>query len=203
MALTMTRRERTILILTLIVGAVALVYYFGLEQAVNALAAQREQLRQEQKTNQSYLDDLRKKETVDSRYREIERLYSITDQGSKEFTASVEQTFAAIGMTGAKYFPPEEALMKGNEDLGYVKLHIACDGDIRKVAQVLSFFDQQAILVEDLKLTAFLDQERVNIEVWISQIVKLTPEKRRELEAKSRRLRGASGAAREREPMGL
>jgi len=202
MAFTITHRERTILILTMVLGTFALVYYFGLENALTALTDEREQLRQETETHKSYVQDLRNRENVDTDYREIERAYSITDQGSKEFTAAVEQNFAAIGMTGAQYRPPEKDLMEGNEDLGYVKLTIVCEGDIQRVTRMLNFFDQQAILVEDLKLTSYLDSPRINIEVTISQIVKINPEEREELR-KKRATRGGVRTSREREPMGL
>ncbi len=200
MAFTMTRRERTFLILTVALAAFAALYYLGLEDQLNALADQREQLRVEMETYRKFREELRRKEKVDGEYAAIERMYSINDQGSSQFTGSVESAFAAIGMARPQFRPPEEAPMEGNAELGYVKLHITCEGDVEKVVQMLNFFDKQAILVEELHLTSFLDSPRINIDVTVSQIVKVPPEKQEEWRRKGVK---ATRRIREREPMGL
>jgi C-terminal processing protease CtpA/Prc len=201
MAISMSRRERTILIVTIVVGAVALVYRFGLQDVFNTLTSASDQLAQEEKTYREYIQDLKRKDAVDRDYQKLERSYSIGLQGTKEFTGGIEQNFAAFGMTGTRYDPPEEALVEGAEDYGYVKLRIRCDGEIEMIRKMLTLFDKQALLVEELKLTGQLDFPRIGVDVRVSQIVKTSPEMRAKME-KQPRASGTVIRPRARQPVG-
>jgi len=201
MAISMSRRERTILVVTLAVIAVGLVYRFGLQDAFSSLTAGSEQLAQEGKTYKEYIEDLKRKDAVDRDYQKLEQNYSISLQGTKEFTGGIEQNFAAFGMTGTRYDPPEEALVEGAEDYGYVKLRIRCDGTIEMIRRMLAYFDKQALLVEDLKLSGQLDSDRISVDVRVSQIVKTSPEMRAKME-KQPRVAGTVVRPRARTPVG-
>jgi hypothetical protein len=201
MAISMSRRERTILIVTVALGLVAAVYHFGLSNVLSAFSDEREQLRQEKETYNGYIRDLKREPRVNADIRTLEGRYPMTEQRIKEFTASIEQAFKSFGVGDVPITPPEQEAIKGAEDYGFVTVRIQCDGDIQAVTRILDYFDRQAILIKELELRTTLDSPRIHVDAKVSQFVKLTEEMKSQESKKT----GTSGSrvVRPREPMGL
>jgi len=184
MAFSMSRRERVILIVTVVVSALALIYHFGLKSMVTSFADQREELRQQKETYDRCIQELRREEKLAKDFVKLESNYPMTDQRVKEFTTTIDAAFQSAGMA-ANILPPEEEDIPGAEDYGYVTLRIQSDGNINSVTKILNFFDRQAILIKDLKLTTSIDSPRIRIDVWVSQIVKRSEEAKAAKDKKS------------------
>jgi len=202
-AVTMTGRERVLLIVTGAFVILALLYHFGLKGGIGALAGEREQLRREEQTYDDYIGVLRREPELNQQYQKLEQRYPMTVQRAKEFTATIEKQFRAFRMTGINISPPEEEVIEDAEDHGFVTLRIRCDGDIEKVAQMLGFFNHQAILVKELRLRAYLDSPRINVEVSVSQIVRLSEEMKAKIGKQAGPASGGRSQARRRVSPGL
>jgi len=200
MAISISRRERTILIVTVALAVMALVYHLGLSSVLSALGDEREQLRQEKETYERYIADLRREDEVATDIAQLEKRYPMTDQRLKEFTATIDEAFKAAGMTAA-ISPAEQEEIAGAEDYGFVTLHITSAGTIESVVRVLNYFDRQAILIKELKLTTGVDQNMIQVDVRVSQMIKISEEMK---EKKVKRPSTPSGrVVRPRESTGL
>jgi hypothetical protein len=201
MAISISRRERIILIVTVALAAVALVYHFGLSAVFSNLADNREELRQEKETYDGYIRDLKREAKVNADIAELEGKYPMNAQRVKEFTPSIEQAFKSFGLTGVPITPEEQEAIKEAEDYGFVTVRIQCDGDIQTVARILNYFDRQAILIKELDLRTNIDSPRIHVDAKVSQFVKLSEEMKAQGEKRS----GTSGGrvVRPREPVGL
>jgi hypothetical protein len=67
---------------------------------------------------------------------------------------------------------------------------------------MLNFFDAQAIMVKDLRLTGRVDSSVISVDVTVSRLVKLSEEKKAELE-KEREESGGYNRGRRRVSPGL
>lgn len=176
MAFKMSRRERIILIVTAVVAAVALIYHFGLSNALSNLTDERDQLRQAQENYEKYIRDLRREPEVNANFAKLEREYPMSDQRVKEFTAQIEETFKSFGIAQTPITVPEEEPIAGAEDYSLVTIRIQCDGDISQVARILNFFDRQAILIKELSLRTGVDSNVIHVDTKVSQIVRVSEE---------------------------
>ena len=200
MAISMSRRERVILITTVVLGVVALIYHFGLSGLLSAFADERDQLRQEKETYGRYIQELKREPRVAADIRQLEGKYPMTEQRVKEFTASIEAAFKSFGVADVPITPPEQEAIQGAEDYGFVTLRINCEGDIGTVTKILDYLNRQAILVKELDLKTNIDTSRIHVDVKVSQFVKLSEEMKA---LESKRTGATSRVVRPRDTSGL
>lgn len=183
MAMTMSKRERVLLFAVVVLGMVAVVYNLGLKGVVASLGESRDQLRQAETTYKEYIKYLTGRGLRAQKvYQAFEQHYPMGEELAKGFTSKIERAFKTFGMRRTTIDPFQIEAVEGLEDYGFVTLHVSCIGDITKVAQMLKFFDKQAILVKELKLAGTLDKPDISIDVTVSQIVKLSEEMKKTLE---------------------
>jgi hypothetical protein len=186
----MTRRERVFLVLAVALGLVAVVYNFGLKSSIGALADERDQLELERITYDDYIDELRDEPRVQEQWRKILEKYPIELTEPGQLTAMIEKELKTIGMAGTNIGASQEEIIEDAEDYGYLTLEITCTGDVTKVARMLNFYDAQAILVKEIKLTARVDSPIITVKVTVSRLVKWSEEKKAELKKKADERRG-------------
>jgi len=197
MAIAMTKRERVFLVLTIVLGVFALLYHFGLQTGLGSFSQEREKLRLEKKHYEDYIRTLKREPLVNRRYQALESRYP--PQRVKEFTADIERALKSFRMTNIVIDPPVEDFIEGTQEYGLVTLHVRCEGNTNNVSRMLGYFDRQAILVNELKLTSHLDSPRITVDTSISQIVKLSEEMKAKMEKRASS-RDKIGRLRRREP---
>ncbi|MBM3334316.1 hypothetical protein FJY63_06610 [Candidatus Sumerlaeota bacterium] len=177
MALKVSRRERSILVVTVVVAFVAIVYHFILPRFQGLFGGQIEGLKQASDTYWSYVKDRAREPAVNKRFEQLEKTYRINhDQGSAEFTKTIEEEIPKLGLVPPKIGKAAEETMEDNEDYGYTTLTFQSEGNAQALTQLLVFLDQQAILVKDLSVKSRLDSDRLDISVTVRQVVKLSEE---------------------------
>jgi len=204
MAISTTRRERVLLGLTVGVAVLWLSYHLGLKDVVSSLQRNHEDLQQAQLNYEDYIDYVEGKEArVMREFAKLEKSYGMGEQDQKEFTAQTERTLKAYGLMGLRMDPPDHEPIEGLEDYGYLNLTLGCDGDTTQIAQLLTYFDQRAILVRELKLAGKVDSPIIHADVTISQLIKLDEELKEKMKQMEKTRGLGSGQPRRRLGPGL
>jgi len=195
MARKLTRRERVIVVATIVLAIIFAVRQFGLGAAVGGLAVDTEELTAERAKYEERLALVRREPEVDEEFRELEKNYRIDEQADKEFTAQLEAALLKFGpMTERVIDPPRyELLTQDSEEYGIAIRRLRARAMKQEdVGKLLIFFDEQLIQVHEMKLSSALDDASIRIDATVSQMVKLSPEVLRKLKASMRRSRATT-----------
>lgn len=193
MAFSMTRRERVILITTVVLAVSALVFNLGMKSGLGGLAENRELLKREKEKYDGFLSALKRRPVIEKRLEELKADRGITVRSDREFTPMIEEAFRDIGMRPDIRTPTYEFLYDGTKEYGRVTLRILCKGTVGEVGRMLVFFDEQLIEVNSMVLTSKIDVTTIDVDVTVSQIVELSDEMREKLRTQSTTNRGRPG----------
>ncbi|MFH0793400.1 MAG: hypothetical protein V2A74_05145, partial [bacterium] len=79
----MSKREKIILIVTVVMGVGALLYQFGLSGFTEKIASNSQRMAQAAETHQGYQDQLDKQSSIEEDYRKIEGQFPASDPNRK------------------------------------------------------------------------------------------------------------------------
>jgi hypothetical protein len=182
MALIKSRRERNILVATVVIAVGAVIFRFAPDIGAVSLSDLRGQLDEAQQQYEVYKKGLSRRDEIQNRRDELEKK-GIRNRTDQDIIQIIEREFRSLGLTPDLRTPDFEFLYEGATDYGRITLTIFSRGTIEQVGRMLKLFDQQGIQVNELKLTSQLDTNLITIEVTIMQPIKLTDDMKEKLKS--------------------
>ena len=179
MKINIKKREHLLLIMTIAVGLIAILYHMGFASLLNALSESGEILDQEKERFQEYVTQLNNKDEIEKAYNSIQFEFPQTDPDKKpeqQFSEDVVKMCAKYGLPTPNIGPPKDEIIENVDDYKFISLTIRINGSIEKLSSILKEFNRNALLIEDITLTATLDEEDINAGITLARIAKLTPE---------------------------
>jgi hypothetical protein len=168
-------RERMLLIVTGTVICAAIVYRFGIGSIYESLRSSSEQLGTVEKTYQRYVKQLDQRDRIERAYGEIEDQFPKRDPGhdpAHQFSEEVDALCSQLGFANPNIEPAKERPIEDVEDYRFILLTIKTEGDFASVVRLLKGFDSKSLLIRELTLNSYLDQDRLRIAVTVARIVK-------------------------------
>ncbi|MCD6386183.1 hypothetical protein J7M23_10465 [Candidatus Sumerlaeota bacterium] len=188
------KRERFLMIATIVVGAVALLYQFAFSSMYEQITSTSEELEYQKEIFKQYITQYKRKNIIENAYKEIEIKFPQPRADKKpeqQFTEDIDAMCAKLGFSRRNIEPPKDSLIENVDDYKFITVTVRVEGPLKNVAELLKEFHRNALLIKELTLTSRLDKDIISAVITAARIAKLTPEELKELKkSRSKRRRG-------------
>lgn len=177
--MSISKREKNILILTVVVIVGALFYQFGLNSLMTAFSESAGDLESKQKVFESNTELLKQRKSIEQTYLNIERLFpkdSPEKTAKQLFSEDVEILFRELGIANGQIRTPKDEFIEGVDNYKEITIDIEADGKLDQIVSILKKFYVDSFIVKQLKISGDPDNEFKKLNISVSRVVKITPE---------------------------
>lgn len=190
MNITPKKRERFLMIATIVVGIFALLYQFVFSGIYEQIATTSEELEYQKNLFNQYIAQYKRKNIIENAYKEIEVKFPQPQADKKpeqQFTEDIDLMCTKLGFTRRNIEPPKNALIENVDDYKFITVTLRVEGTLKDIAKLLKEFHRNALLIKELNLTSRLDSDEISAVITAARIAKLTPEELEELKKSTKR----------------
>lgn len=177
--MTLSKRERNILYVTVAVIAGTVLYLWGIEPLYTAYVERESELESARATFQKNIELLQQAKSIEEGYRRIEAQFPKEEPGKDpehSFSEDVDAAAEAL-LPGERRIiePVQHEEIKGVTEYEFLTLTLTITGDLPKIAQLLKGFDQKGFLIKSIVLTHSrgVDSPELQLQVTLARIVKV------------------------------
>lgn len=173
-----SKRERIILIITIIVVIGGIGSQFGVSNFFASFATTIGELGQKQQVYESYLKQLDKMPAIQKNYRSIERQFaknSPNKSADQIFTEDIESLCNKLQLGFPRIEPPLQAIIENVDNYNEISLTVHASGDLQKIVRLLKGFNEASLIITALKISSPLDRNIMDIDVTVARITKVEP----------------------------
>lgn len=168
-------REKFLLLVASVFVFAGLVYKFGIRYAYEGVRSSVEQLGTVENTYQRYVHQMERRDRVERDYGEIEDQFPKRDPGTNpahQFSEEVDALCSQLGFANPTIEPAKEKPIEDVEDYRFILLTVRTEGNFSSITRLLKGFDSKSLLIRELTLTSYQDEDRINVAVTVARIVK-------------------------------
>ena len=172
----LNKRERVMMILTIIALVGALLYSFGVGDFIDSLSKQKEDLEAAEKQFVENMETLEKGTQIKRRYQALEDKMPSSQDGKRTdmiFTEEIHSLCRGLGIRMPQLDPAEYEEIEGIEEHEFITVRLRTEGDLDTIVKLLKAFEGRGLMFREVNLTGSRDQDLVRARVVLARTAKV------------------------------